>query len=99
MKEGVDMTKRLEKKETLLGNLLRQLYIRACLDAISPKNKGKGQSLCEDRIKVIRQQIIEEILKEIPKRFDGEYDPKKLNDYYDGVNEGLRMAKERIWKI
>ena len=46
------------KDKWTLDELLRQLYIRACLDALDPKSKGKGKNLCEKRIKIIKREII-----------------------------------------
>jgi len=46
----------LEEKMTL-EDVLKNLYIHACLDAIQEKNKGKGKELCAKRIDHAHAQI------------------------------------------
>jgi hypothetical protein len=54
-----------------LREILRSLYIRACVDFVQNEKDGEGKELCEERIKVAHQDIIalvpeeKEIIKEI----------------------------------
>ena len=50
-----------------MRKVLREFYIRACLDVLNKKNKGKGKHLCEDRIDVIIPVIRKAIVSELPK--------------------------------
>lgn len=49
-----------------IKEIVRQVYIRACLDTLDKNNQGKGRELCEKLIPLVTAEIKQRIREKMP---------------------------------